>query len=101
MQVEDAHRCKLIIPPGDWAMRGWFSETWNAEAMAAAGLPCEFCAKAITRCRLISSRAACYEPPRPGTEQKLVRVVRGAGATDVWLSMSGQDPSLQKHVAVN
>lgn len=79
MQVEATaiEDVKLIIPRRFGDARGWFSETWNAKTMAAAGLPVEFVQDNHSlSVETYTLRGLHYQAP-PFAQTKLVRVARG------------------------
>ena len=69
---------ELVIPPIHRDPRGFFSETYNREAMSAAGIPTEF----VQDNHALSSepgtlRGLHFQAP-PHAQGKLLRVTRGA-----------------------
>ncbi|MCX7288914.1 MAG: dTDP-4-dehydrorhamnose 3,5-epimerase [Rhodobacterales bacterium] len=90
----------LILTPrrfGD--ARGWFSETWNAERMAAAGLDLQW----VQDNHSLSAekgtvRGLHYQSP-PRAQDKLVRCSRGA-ILDVAVDIRSGSPDYAKWVGV-
>jgi dTDP-4-dehydrorhamnose 3,5-epimerase len=88
---------KLVTPKIFRDTRGFFSETWSARELAAAGIDAQFvqdnhslsCAKGVVRGLHFQS------PPR--AQGKLVRVIRGA-VFDVAVDIRGGSRSFGKHV---
>jgi hypothetical protein len=73
--------------------RGWFTETWNAATLAAAGLDLDF----VQDNHSLSAprhtlRGLHYQRP-PHAQDKLVRCGRGAVATWRWTSAADRRPS--------
>jgi dTDP-4-dehydrorhamnose 3,5-epimerase len=81
----------LIIEPrlfGD--ARGFFMETWNAEAFATAGIEAAFVQDNHSRSAKGVLRGLHYQSPRP--QGKLIRVVAGA-VFDVVVDLRRASPS--------
>lgn len=101
MQIEDTaiHDAKLIIPRRFGDDRGWFSETWNARAMAAAGLGFDFVQDNHSMsAEAYTIRGLHYQAP-PFAQTKLVRAARGR-LLDVAVDVRPSSPTYMKHVAV-
>lgn len=101
MQVADTDipDVKLIIPRRLGDARGWFSETWNAGAMQAAGLPISFVQDNHSlSIDLFTLRGLHCQAP-PFAQTKLVRVVRGR-VLDVALDIRPQSPTYLQHVSI-
>lgn len=89
----------ILTPRRFGDARGWFTESWNAERMAAAGLNYDFVqdnhsfsAKAGTL------RGLHYQAP-PHAQDKLVRCIRGA-ILDVAVDVRKGSPTWAKWVSV-
>jgi dTDP-4-dehydrorhamnose 3,5-epimerase len=68
----------IITPKRFGDDRGWFSETWNATAMAAAGLDIGFVQDNHSMSAAVGTlRGLHYQRP-PHAQDKLVRCTRGA-----------------------
>ncbi|MFV0473880.1 MAG: dTDP-4-dehydrorhamnose 3,5-epimerase [Pikeienuella sp.] len=79
MQVADTEipEVKLITPSRFGDDRGWFSETWNAARMKAAGLDFDFVQDNHSLSRPVHTlRGLHYQAP-PFAQTKLVRAGRG------------------------
>lgn len=101
MQVDDTaiHDAKLITPRRFGDARGWFSETWNRAAMAAAGLEYEFVQDNHSLSGPIHTvRGMHYQAP-PFAQAKLVRVVRGR-VRDAVVDMRPGSPTYRAVVIV-
>ncbi|ANK12046.1 dTDP-4-dehydrorhamnose 3,5-epimerase [Erythrobacter neustonensis] len=88
----------LIIEPrvfGD--ARGFFMETWNAEAFANAGLNLNFVQDNHSRSQKGVLRGLHFQ--NPGPQGKLVRVARGA-VFDVAVDLRGSSPTFGQWVGV-
>ena len=91
----------LILTPrrfGD--ARGWFSETWNAAAMAGAGLELPFVQDNHSfSARQGTLRGLHFQAP-PKAQAKLVRCTRGA-IRDVAVDIRAGSPTFRQWVAVD
>lgn len=89
----------LLVPPRFGDDRGWFSETWNAERLAGAGLRLSFVQDnhsfSATKGTL---RGLHYQRP-PRAQDKLVRCSRGA-ILDVAVDVRKGSPGFGRWVAV-
>jgi dTDP-4-dehydrorhamnose 3,5-epimerase len=88
----------LIIEPrvfGD--ARGFFMETWNADAFAAAGLDLTFVQDNHSRSQKGVLRGLHFQ--NPGPQGKLVRVTQGA-VFDVAVDLRASSPSFGQWVGV-
>ncbi len=89
---------KLVTPRKFADARGFFSETWQQERFAAAGIPGPF----IQDNHALSTRRGVVRGLHlqvpPSGQGKLVRVVRGA-IWDVAVDVRGGSPSFGKWVA--
>ncbi|MEL7463267.1 MAG: dTDP-4-dehydrorhamnose 3,5-epimerase [Pseudomonadota bacterium] len=94
--IEDV---KLIIPRRFGDARGWFSETWNAAAMGAAGLSFDFVQDNHSlSVETYTLRGLHYQAP-PFAQTKLVRVARGR-VLDVAVDVRPSSPTYKRWVAV-
>lgn len=96
--VETAIPGLLIIEPrvfGD--ARGFFMETWNADAFAAAGLNLNFVQDNHSRSQKGVLRGLHFQ--KPGAQGKLVRVTRGA-VFDVAVDLRASSPTFGQWVGV-
>jgi len=96
--VETAIPGVLIIEPrvfGD--ARGFFMETWNAAAFAAAGLDLTFVQDNHSRSQKGVLRGLHFQ--NPGPQGKLVRVTNGA-VFDVAVDLRAASPNFGKWVGV-
>ncbi len=96
--VETAIPGLLIIEPrvfGD--ARGFFMETWNADAFAAAGLNLNFVQDNHSRSQKGVLRGLHFQ--NPGAQGKLVRVTRGA-VFDVAVDLRASSPTFGQWVGV-
>lgn len=96
--IETALPGVLIIEPrvfGD--QRGFFMETWNAAAFAAAGLDLTFVQDNHSRSQKGVLRGLHFQ--NPGPQGKLVRVTNGA-VFDVAVDLRASSPTFGKWVGV-
>jgi len=101
MQVDETGipDVKLIIPRRFGDARGWFSETWNAGAMRAAGLDHAFVQDNHSlSAPLFTLRGLHYQAP-PFAQTKLVRVGRGR-ILDVAVDVRPGSSTYRRWVAV-
>ena len=89
----------IIVPRRFGDARGWFSETWNARALAHHGIHTGF----VQDNHSVSAekgtlRGLHYQAP-PHAQAKLVRVTQGA-ALDVAVDARRGSPTYGRHVAV-
>lgn len=89
---------KLITPAIHRDARGFFSETWSAQALAAAGITADFVQDnhALSRDKGVV-RGLHFQLP-PHAQGKLVRVVRGA-IVDVAVDLRSGSSTYGKYVA--
>ncbi len=88
----------LILTPAIYRDdRGAFWETWNARAMAEAGLPSSWAQDNFSLSRKDVVRGIHYQTVQP--QGKLVRVTHGA-VLDVAVDLRRNSPTLGRHVAV-
>ena len=80
LQIEDVALpgLKLITPPRFGDHRGFFSETWNAGAMAAAGIHDQFVQDNHSLSAERGTVRGLHYQIAPHPQAKLVRVTRGA-----------------------
>lgn len=90
----------LILTPARFGDdRGWFSETWNAARMAAAGLDFAFVQDNHSRSAAVGTlRGLHYQRP-PHAQDKLVRCTVGA-ILDVAVDIRRGSPTYGKWVGV-
>ncbi len=96
--IETALPGVLIIEPrvfGD--SRGFFMETWNAAAFAAAGLDLAFVQDNHSRSQMGVLRGLHFQ--NPGPQGKLVRVTNGA-VFDVAVDLRASSPTFGQWVGV-
>lgn len=101
MQIETTSLpdVKLIVPRRFGDDRGWFSETYNARAMAAAGIDTVFVQDNHSRSEdVYTLRGLHYQAP-PHAQAKLVRAVRGR-VLDVVVDVRPGSPTYLQHVKV-
>ncbi len=90
---------RIVVPARFDDTRGFFSETWNARALAAAGIDAAFVQDNHARSRRRGTlRGLHYQIP-PCSQGKLLRVTRGA-VLDVAVDVRRGSPSFGQHVAV-
>lgn len=89
---------KLLTPRIFRDERGFFSETWNSEALAAAGIAATFVQDnhAVSH-QKGTVRALHFQLP-PMAQDKLVRVTKGA-ILDVAVDLRRASPTFGRHVA--
>ena len=89
---------KLVTPPKFGDARGFFSETWQQERFAEAGIPGPF----IQDNHSVSLKAGTIRglhcQVAPSVQGKLVRVARGA-VWDVAVDIRQGSPTFGRHVA--
>lgn len=101
MQIEQTALPGVVIltPRRFGDDRGWFSETWNAEAMAGAGFDLRFVQDNHSHSvRAGTLRGLHYQSP-PRAQDKLVRCSRGR-IRDVAVDARRGSPSFGRWVAV-
>lgn len=90
---------KIITPRKLGDNRGFFSETYNRQAFAAAGIPLEFVQdNQSLSAERGTTRGLHFQAP-PFAQDKLVRVIRGA-IFDVVVDLRASSPTFGQHVAV-
>jgi dTDP-4-dehydrorhamnose 3,5-epimerase len=90
---------RIVVPDRLGDGRGFFSETWNARALAAAGIDATFVQDnhALNR-RQGTVRGLHYQIP-PCAQGKLLRVTRGR-VLDVAVDVRRGSPTFGQHAAV-
>jgi dTDP-4-dehydrorhamnose 3,5-epimerase len=88
---------KLVEPRVFGDERGFFFESWNRRALAAAGIDAEFVQDNHSRSRRGVLRGLHYQIEHP--QGKLVRVVAGE-VFDVAVDLRRASPTFGRHVAV-
>jgi dTDP-4-dehydrorhamnose 3,5-epimerase len=89
---------KLIAPPVIRDERGFFSETYNAQELAAAGIHATFVQDNHTLSRAKGVLRGLHFQIEPHAQGKLVRVVRGS-IWDVAVDIRHASPTFGRHVA--
>lgn len=90
----------LLVEPKRFVdYRGFFSETYNREAMAAAGLNAEFVQDNHSLSRSAGVVRGLHFQTPPHAQGKLVRVTKGA-IFDVAVDIRRSSPTYGRHVAV-
>lgn len=87
-----------LIPRRFGDARGWFCETWNARAMAAAGVDADFVQDNQSYSAETGTVRGLHFQAPPHAQGKLVRVVRGA-ILDVAVDARVGSPSYGRWVA--
>lgn len=101
MQIEHTALAGVVLltPKRFGDDRGWFSETWNAKTMAAAGLDIAFVQDNHSMSAAVGTlRGLHYQRP-PHAQDKLVRCTRGA-IFDVAVDIRRGSPTYGKWVGV-
>ncbi|EEW24564.1 dTDP-4-dehydrorhamnose 3,5-epimerase [Rhodobacter ferrooxidans] len=80
MQIEPTALADVMIltPARFGDARGWFSETWNAARMAAAGLRADFVQDNHSMSAAVGTLRGLHFQAPPHAQDKLVRCTRGA-----------------------
>ena len=101
MQIRESRisAVKILIPEKHGDHRGFFSEVYNQQALAEAGIDVDF----VQDNHSLSAgkgtvRGLHFQTP-PFAQDKLVRVVRGA-AFDVAVDLRRESPTYGQHVSV-
>jgi dTDP-4-dehydrorhamnose 3,5-epimerase len=89
---------KLITPPIFRDERGFFSETYNRDALAAAGIAAEFVQDNHSLSRSKGVLRGLHFQLDPHAQGKLVRVARGS-VFDVAVDIRHGSPTFGRHVA--
>lgn len=88
-----------IVPPKFQDERGFFSETWNAEKLAKAGVEIEFVQDNHSYSALRGVLRGLHFQTPPFAQDKLVRVLRGS-VFDVAMDIRKGSPSFGRWVGV-
>lgn len=80
--------------------RGFFSETYSARELAAAGITCDFVQDNHSYSRAVGTVRGLHFQIPPHAQAKLVRVVRGA-VLDVAVDLRFGSPTFGRHVAAS
>jgi dTDP-4-dehydrorhamnose 3,5-epimerase len=101
MQIIDTAlpRVKLIQPVRHGDARGYFSETYREEALAAAGIDVQFVQENQSLSAAAGVVRGLHFQLTPMAQAKLVRVVAGA-ILDVAVDIRKSSPHYGRHVAV-
>jgi dTDP-4-dehydrorhamnose 3,5-epimerase len=89
---------KLITPPIFRDARGFFSETYNRDALAAAGIEAQFVQDNQSLSRARGVIRGLHFQTNPHAQGKLVRVVRGA-ILDVAVDIRRGSPTYGRHAS--
>lgn len=79
--------------------RGWFSETWNQERAAAAGIKSAFCQDNQSLSKVAGTLRGLHFQSPPHAQAKLVRCLRGR-IFDVAVDIRRQSPTYKHWVGV-
>jgi dTDP-4-dehydrorhamnose 3,5-epimerase len=90
---------KLIRPRRVEDARGWFSETFRAQALVDAGVATRFIQDNQSLSRLAGTVRGLHFQTQPFAQAKLVRVLAGA-VVDVAVDLRRRSPTFGRHVAV-
>lgn len=90
---------RIVEPVRHGDERGYFSETYNKRAFAAAGIALDFVQDNHSLSRPAGTIRGLHFQLPPFAQDKLVRVVRGA-ILDVAVDLRRGSPSYGRHVAV-
>lgn len=89
---------KIITPRRFTDDRGWFAETWNRVALAAAGIDLDFCQENHSLSREVGTIRGLHFQTPPRAQDKLVRVARGS-IWDVAVDIRKNSPTYGRWVA--
>lgn len=89
---------KVIVPKVFGDSRGYFFEVWNRDALAQAGIACDFIQDNESKSGYGVIRGLHYQAA-PYTQAKLVRVISGV-VLDVVVDIRRGSPTFGKHVAI-
>jgi dTDP-4-dehydrorhamnose 3,5-epimerase len=99
VQMTALPEVKLLTPEKFGDARGFFSETWRADAFAKAGIAAAFIQDNQSYSAApFTFRGLHYQKP-PHAQAKLVRVLRGA-ALDIVVDIRKGSPTYRRHIAV-
>jgi dTDP-4-dehydrorhamnose 3,5-epimerase len=90
---------KIITPKKHGDHRGFFSETYNRQALAGAGVDLEFVQDNHSLSAQAGTLRGLHFQAPPFAQHKLVRVVRGA-VLDVAVDLRAASATYGRHVAV-
>ena len=90
---------KLVTPKNHGDLRGFFSETYNAQTWQRAGLNYKFVQDNHSLSRDVGTLRGLHYQSSPFEQDKLVRVVRGR-ILDVAVDLRRSSPTFKKYVAV-
>ena len=90
---------KLVTPKKHGDLRGFFSETYNAQTWQRAGLNYNFVQDNHSLSRDVGTLRGLHYQSSPFEQDKLVRVVRGR-ILDVAVDLRRSSPTFKKYVAV-
>ena len=90
---------KIVCPPVFADPRGTFSEVYNWQALAAAGIEIAFVQDNVSLSRPVGTVRGLHFQTPPFAQDKLVRVVRGR-ILDVAVDLRRGSPTFGRHVAV-
>jgi dTDP-4-dehydrorhamnose 3,5-epimerase len=90
---------KIISPKRFGDHRGFFSETWNREAFAQAGITLDFVQDNHSLSATVGTLRGLHFQSPPFAQDKLVRVTRGA-ILDVAVDIRRSSASFGQHVTV-
>ncbi len=88
----------LLTPEKHADHRGFFSETWNRQALSKAGLDLDFVQDNHSLSRTAGTLRGLHFQTPPFAQDKLVRVVRGA-VFDVAVDLRSGSPTFGRHVS--
>lgn len=90
---------RIIVPKRYLDERGWFSETFHEQRLAAIGINCRFVQDNQSRSvRKGTLRGLHFQRP-PAAQAKLVTVLRGK-ILDVVVDVRADSPTFGKHVSI-
>jgi len=100
MQIDETSipDVKLLSPTRHADARGFFSETWNREALADAGIIADFVQDNHAQSRPVHTVRGLHWQVAPGEQGKLIRVSRGA-IFDVAVDLRPQSPTFKHHAS--
>jgi dTDP-4-dehydrorhamnose 3,5-epimerase len=101
MQIEPTRLPDVVIltPQRFGDARGWFSETWNAGRMAAAGFAMEFVQDNHSMSGQVGTLRGLHYQRAPHAQDKLVRCSKGA-ILDVAVDFRAGSPTFAQWVGV-